>query len=218
MQNSFLEFRRYNDPALASELIDLLKSNNIAYTAEESALSFDPTFVNSQSLTDYTIKIAAADFVKVNQLLVEHEEATLSPIESDHYLLKFSNSELIDLLIKADEWSATDHALAIRLLRQRGAMPDDDKLNDLKQDYLNSLRKPAKPQTTWITVGYIFAALGGVMGLFIGWHLMKHKNTLPNGEQAYGYIEGDRKHGRRIFIIGIIGVLLALCIRIYQST
>ncbi|MFD1256827.1 hypothetical protein ACFQ3S_08460 [Mucilaginibacter terrae] len=217
MQNTFLEFRRYNDLALASELIELLKKNDIAYTAVESALSFDPTFVNSQNLTDYTVRIAAADFVKVNQLLVDHEEATLSSIEPDHYLLKFNNSELIDILIKADEWSATDHALAIRLLRLRGAMPNDDKLNELKQEYLNSLRKPAKPQTTWIIVGYIFAVLGGVMGLFIGWHLMKHKNTLPNGEQAYGYIESDRKHGRRIFIVGIIGVLFAVGLRIYRN-
>ncbi len=49
-----------------------------------------------------------------------------------------------------------------------------------------------------------------IIGLFIGWHLMSYKKTLPDGERVYGYNETDRKHAKRIFYIGI--VVLVICI------
>jgi len=216
MQNTLLQFRKFDDPALAENLIALLVANNIPYQSEENKLSFDPSFgAVSETSTEYVVKIAPADFERANEIIIAHEEETLDEIDKDHYLHQFTDKELTDVLIKAEEWSLADVVLAGRLLKERGVAADAETINNLKQQHLAELRKPAEPQTTWIIMGYILAPFGGVLGVFIGWHLMNHKNILPNGEYVYGYIERDRKHGRIIFIIGVIFIVLITLFRIF---
>lgn len=217
MQTQFLQFRKFDDPALAENLIGLLVTNNIPYQSEENKLSFDPSFgAVPETSTEYVVKIAPADFERANEIIIAHEEETLDQIGEEHYLHQFTDKELTDVLIKSDEWSLTDVVLARRLSKQRGVAADAETINTLKQQHLAELRKPAAPQTAWIIFGYVLAPFGGVLGVFIGWHLMNHKNILPNGEYVYGYIERDRKHGRNIFIIGVIFIVLITFFRIYR--
>lgn len=65
----------------------------------------------------------------------------------------------------------------------------------------------------WIYGGYLFALLGGFLGIMIGWHLSSHTKTLPNGQQVYGYSKEDREHGRIIWILGIVMFVIWLVIR-----
>jgi len=218
MQNTFLQFKKFDDPALAENLIALLAANNIPYQSEQNKLSFDPSFgAVPETSTEYVVKIVPADFDLANEIIIVHEEETLDQIDEEHYLHQFTDKELTDIIIKPDEWSFTDVVLAGRLLTERGVATDAETINDLKQQHLAELRKPAAPQTTWIIAGYILAPLGGIMSVFIGWHLMNHKNILPNGEYVYNYIERDRKHGRIIFIIGIIFIAIITVLRILRD-
>ena len=50
--------------------------------------------------------------------------------------------------------------------------------------------------------GYVLAALGGIVGVFIGHHLNTTKKTLPNGQRVYIYNADDRAHGKWIFFLG----------------
>ncbi|MVN90790.1 hypothetical protein [Mucilaginibacter aquatilis] len=218
MQSTFIQYRKFDDPALAENLIALLIANSVTYQSEENKLSFDPSFgAVSETSTEYVVKIAPVDFELVNQLVMAHEEATLDQIEEDHYLHKFTDEELTDILIKPDEWSFTDVILAGRLLKERGAPADAETIKTLKQKHLAELRMPAPSQTNWIIVGYLLAPLGGIISVFIGWHLMSHKNILPNGEYVFRYVERDRQHGRIIFIVGIMFILIITAFRIWRE-
>jgi hypothetical protein len=68
----------------------------------------------------------------------------------------------------------------------------------------------------WIIVGYITAFLGGVLGIFIGWHLLSFKKTLPDGQRVYEYDTNARKHGQKILIIGIVCLTFGLCYKIIR--
>ncbi|WP_295767396.1 hypothetical protein [uncultured Mucilaginibacter sp.] len=95
MQNTFIQYRKFDDPALAQNLIALLIANSVTYQSEENKLSFDPSFgAASETSTEYVVKIAPVDFELVNQLVMADEEATLDQIEEDHYLHKFTDEEL----------------------------------------------------------------------------------------------------------------------------
>ena len=85
---------------------------------------------------------------------------------------------------------------------------------EFKEDKIETLKKPDEPQTFWIGIGYFFAIMGGLLGVFIGWFLTTHKKTLPDGERVYGYSESDRIHGRRIFWIGVVVIALSVIVRI----
>jgi hypothetical protein len=215
MSVNFLTFQQFNDPALAENLVELLIENKIAYEVEEEILAINPLIAINNELTKvYRVRINADDFTRVNQLLKERDDQYINDVEKDYYLFDFTNDELTGILEKEDEWSSFDHELAKKILTERGVDVDIVKLAAISESRLNELRQPEKQQTTWRYLGYFFAVTGGVLGIFIGWHLSSHKKALPNGEQIYAYNENDRKHGRIIFYLSIccfvIGVVLKI--------
>jgi hypothetical protein len=121
------------------------------------------------------------------------------------------------LVAKREEWSAFDYQLAQKILSDRGVELSEEKLSQMDQERIADLKQPEPPQTTWIILGYICAALGGLFGLLIGWHLMGHKRTLPNGETVYAYTNKDREHGRVIFFIAIVGLIVAVASQISRA-
>jgi hypothetical protein len=213
MSVNFLTFQQFNNPALAENLVDLLAENKIAYEVEEELVAINPlTAINNELTKVYHVRIKADDFTRVNQLLKDRDDQYINDVEKDYYLFDFTNDELTGILEKEDEWSSFDHELAKKILTERGVNVDMVKLAAISESRLEELRQPEPPQAFWIYAGYFFALLGGLLGIFIGWHLSSHKKTLPNGEQIYAYNYNDRKHGRIIFYIGIccfvIGVIL----------
>jgi len=218
MNPDFITYQKFNDVALAENLADILQRHNIEYTIEEESLTFNPSFVlNNELAQEYTVKINSKDFEQVNQLLLEEETANINDVEADYYLFKFTNDELIDLLTKADEWSAFDYLLAQKILTERGTVIDDNYLAELKQKRIEELKEPEASQTIWIVIGYMAACLGGILGIFIGWYLFSSKKTLPNGEKVYNYTERDRKNGRNIFYLSIIIFVITTIAKVYES-
>ena len=204
MSVNFLTFQQFNDPALAGSLVDVLVDNKIACEVEEELVAINPlTAINNELTKVYHVRIKADDFTRVNQLLKERDDQYINDVEKDYYLFDFTNDELTEILEKEDEWSSFDHELAKKILTERGVDVDIVRLAAISESRLNALRQPEPPQIFWIYAGYFLALFGGLLGIFIGWHLSSHKKTLPNGEQIYAYNDNDRKHGRIIFYTGI---------------
>jgi hypothetical protein len=216
MNPAFITYQKFNDPALAEELTQLLDGHNIEYDLEEQSFRFDPSLVLNNAAKEYAVKIRHEDFEKVNGLLKENEANNVDEIEKDYYLFSFSDDELMEVISKADEWSAFDVVLARKLLAERGKEISDQKISAIHVQRIEELKKPETSQLSWIIAGYLIA-LGGVLlpffvsaiGVFIGWHLSTYKKTLPDGERVYGYSETDRMHGKRIFYLGIIVFVLS---------
>lgn len=136
-------------------------------------------------------------------------------IDPNHYLLQFTDEELIDVLAKRDEWHADDFLLAREILNQRGFNITDKDIAILTRNRMDILRKPEQPsQTTWIIIGYVSAFLGGLLGIFIGWHLASQKKTLPNGERIYEYNAEDRQHAKIIFYGSIISTAVFVALKV----
>jgi hypothetical protein len=124
---------------------------------------------------------------------------------------------LFDILSKPDEWNEFDYQLSGLILRERGKEISSDTIDLLRKQRINELSKPDEGHRNWMYAGYIFALLGGLLGVFIGWHLSTFKKTLPNGQRVNGYNAQDRRHGRRIFIIGIIMFFISVMITIARE-
>jgi hypothetical protein len=214
MEPEFLTYQRFNDIALANELAGQLDEHGIKYYLEEGPQVFNPSFALNNALKEYEVKIKAADFEKVNQLLRDDESKNTNNVDKDYYLFAFSNEELIDVITKADEWNAFDVVLARKILAERGKPFDDKAITAIKEKRIEDLKKPEPSQSGWIVVGYVFAVLGGFLGFFIGWYLFTYKKTLPDGERVYGYIESDRRQGKIIFYLSFIGLIVAIILKI----
>lgn len=218
MIENFIAFRNFPTLNQAKELELLLNENNIKTVLGDNIPPLDITFSGSTLQNQYEIKIDPSDFKKAEAVLEKDTENLLDTIDEDYYLLSFTNEELYEILLNSDEWNVFDYKLAQKLLTDRGKTIDSEMLTSLKNERLKILAKPEENQKAWIIAGYIFALLGGGIGIVIGYSLWRSKKTLPNGERIYSYNAEDRKNGQRIFLISIIIFPLALILRILYNT
>lgn len=217
MEPEFITYQKFNDPALAEELVELLAKYDIDYKVQEESTGFDPSLAMGNEAVDYAVKIKSSDFERVNKVLTEYDEKNIKGVDADYYLFGFSDDELIEVVTKADEWSTFDVVLARKMLDERGKNLSDEEIAMIHKKRLDDLKTPDPPQTFWIIVGYIFAFCGGVLGFFIGWHLSTFKKTLPDGERVYGYIESDRKHGKQIFYLSFLGLAIVFIFKLLPA-
>jgi hypothetical protein len=208
MTEEFITFEKFSNKNSADEFVKLIEEEKIEYFLENNSLSFDPTFANNGFGTEYCLKIKKEDFDRVNQILLEKSEKEINEIEKDYYLFTFSDEELIDVISKSDEWNAFDVSLAKKLLKEKGVDISSKRVEEIKEQRILELAKPEKKHLGFLIFGYISALFGGLWAIFIGWHLLTYKKTLPNGNRIYAYSKDDRKHGNRILITGIVFFVL----------
>lgn len=216
MKEDFITFQKFSNQNSAIELGVFFNENKLDYLLEDNSLSFDPTFANNDFGKEFCIKIKKYDFDKANNLLIEKSGNEIFEIEDNHYLLSFSDDELFDVILKRDEWNSFDVSVAEKLLKERGKEVTQEKIEELKNARILELSKPEQSQKGYIIVGYIFSVLGGLLGMFIGWHLLIFKKTLPNGNRIYAYSDNDRKQGNRILILGGIFLVIWLIYRLIK--
>ena len=214
MENQFSVFKKFASIEQARELISFLNSNTIETELSNNIAPVDNILIGNSLNQEFEIKIKLSDFDKANKLLEAVAEDQISTVDSDYYLFDFTDDELYDILLKQDEWNEFDYFLAKKLLSQRGKPIDDNLINSLNKKRLNELSKTEVNQKPWIIAGYIFAFLGGFLGLIIGYVLITSKKNLPNGQRIYSYNNVDRKHGKTIFYIGIVMLSFYILLRI----
>ena len=214
MENDYAIFRKFPSIAEAQELEVFLNNHNIESVLADNLAPVDVHYSGSTLLHEYEVGLKLVDFEKAEALLQKNAENILDQVEKDYYLFDFTDEELYDILLKSDEWSSLDYTLAVKILEDRGKTIDTVVLKNLKTQRLADLSKPEDNQTSWIIGGYIFAFLGGLIGLIIGYSIWTSKKVLPNGEKVYSYSENDRNQGKNIFYIGIIVFPITLIIKL----
>ncbi len=204
MSENYSIFKKFSVLEQAKDVEQLLRDNNIDTIIADNVPSVDSNFGANPLNNEIEIRIKQSDFDKASKILESQVENLINTIDDDYYLLSFTDDELYDILLKSDEWSEFDYSLSKKLLKERGKSIDDELLKSLKLKRLKELAKPEGNQNSWIIAGYIFAILGGFLGLIIGYFLWTSKKTLPNGQKVYSYYPKDRKHGKYIFYISLI--------------
>jgi len=84
------------------------------------------------------------------------------------------------------------------------------RMDNIQQDGIQEINKPEASQKNIIIAGYVFALLGGLVGVFIGQYLAGYRKTLPNGEVVLAHSESVRKQGKYIMTLGTV-MLLVMC-------
>jgi len=210
---AFAVYKRFYKKDEAAALTDILGENGIRFEIVEDRDNLDSLYGDKQFSLQYFVKIDSSNFEKADSVISKMSEIALDKVDKDHYLFTFTDDELFEIVCKPDEWSSLDNQLAKKILKERGKEINQHTIDLLKKQRVAELAKPEQTQKMWIYGGYLFALLGGFLGIMIGWHLSSHTKTLPNGQQVYGYSKEDREHGRIIWILGIVMFVIWLVIR-----
>ncbi|MFY7739373.1 MAG: hypothetical protein ACOVQC_02545 [Flavobacterium sp.] len=214
MENQLSVFKKYSSIEQAQDVVTVLNSNEIETEIGNNIPPVDSLLTGNNITPEYEIKIKISDFEKANKVLQSIAEDQINQVDKDYYLFSFSDKELYDIILKQDEWNEFDYSLAKKLLSERGKSIDEELIILLKKQRLQDLAKPEENQKPWIIAGYIFALLGGFLGIIIGYVLMTSKKNLPNGQRVYSYTTDDRQQGKMIFYIGLVMLPFYIILRI----
>jgi hypothetical protein len=214
----FRSFQTLASAGAAQPLLQALEEAGIAYrtTLDTGQVAFDPSFANNQLTSKFIVQLQLADFERGSQVLNSLYQHALTQLDPNHYLFRFTDEELMDIVVKPDEWSALDVALAGQLLRKRGRDISPDALQLLRQRRVAELAQPDQDHQALVRSGYLSALLGGIIGLVIGYQLYTSRKQLPTGQRVYAYSPTDRVHGLRIMVLGTSIFIIVLAARLMR--
>ncbi|GAB3571921.1 hypothetical protein [Hymenobacter daeguensis] len=211
--SDFLPYQSFASEAVAQPLLELLGRHQVPLETGWAKPDFDVSMANNATDTRFVVRLRATDFERARQLEEAENDSLAASAAPDHYLFSFSDDELFDILVKPDEWNSYDVSLARHLLRQRGREVSADTVRLLRRNRVAEMAKPEPTQKAWIILGYFSAAIGGVLGILIGWHLHYHKKTLSDGTQVRAFSARDRVHGFRILLLGVFGLFISILLQ-----
>lgn len=216
-EQEFQAYQTFQSRDEFNDFVSLLNEHHIGFETEDYPINFISDIRNDRFSHEYIVKLKMEDFPVADKIQEELALEQLDDIPADYYLFDFSDDELFDILESKDEWSKLDYILAQKILEQRGITISDKELSMIQSERIDKLSEPEKHSPVWIAIGYISAALGGLIGIMIGWHLYNAKKVLPNGEQIPVYAQTDRNQGFYIFVVGIIVLVVAVAIRVASN-
>lgn len=201
----FEQYQKYVDMEDYQYALKILEAEKIPFKIVDKSFSMNDLNPGLRRL-EVDLYLKKEDFTKADILLIDS-------IDNQHYLFDFSDEELIEVLVKEEEWSEFDINLTVQILKERGKKIDGDFLNHIKKLRKEVQSEPDEHQKGWIIAGYGFVIGGGVFSLIIGYYLAMSKKRLDSGEKVYKFSEADRKHGQYIIILGLIFSTIYIILR-----
>ncbi|MFL9845730.1 hypothetical protein ABS766_15025 [Flavobacterium sp. ST-119] len=194
-------------PGEAEALQQLLQQNNIGCLVKTISSGLDGNFAGSYD-KDYEVRINPLDRAVVDGLVAQKVREDITKLPKDYYLYTFTNEELMEIIHKRDEWNALDYQLSLLLLQERGVEINKETIQLAEKKRIAELKQPEKVSRGWLFAGYLFACMGGLVGVVFGYILYSSKKTLPDGRVMYRYSNADRSHGRIIMIFGLTVIFM----------
>jgi hypothetical protein len=147
----------------------------------------------------------------------EYFKPLVDSVEPDYYLFDFTSEELMEIILKPDEWGDFDYQLAQKILEDRGRPVNPGHLKEFKNKRLQQLREPERTDFNSVVLGYVFVALFPPAGIFLGYMLAFSRKNLPDGSYAYSYSGTQRLHGKIILAISSVATAIMLTLAITNS-
>ena len=236
--HTFQEFENADD---AQQMALLLQQHNIPSRVEKYNPLLDQNIIGRQYNEYVQLKLAPGDFERARQVLIEATEIDMNTVDRHYMLFGLKNNELTDILAKPDEWGVYNYKLAQLILKERGVEISNGKTAELQQEHIAELSKQKSLDGIWIVLCYVFSfiallagiagsmatltavyAIGmfpGIMGVIVGWTVMRSMKTLPNGSHIITYDAGSRMHARIIFFFSLFAFVFniyVLCTGSFQ--
>ncbi len=210
MSDFFQEYKTFPTFKQAQEYIEVLDNLGIKYKLENVTPVFDPSFAGNTNNEVVLLMLKKNDFLKADKAFEVEHLIDIASIDKSYYLFTFSDSELMDVIVKKDEWNNFDYILAQKLLKERGKEISIELLDTLRSQRQKEMSRHLPFPKTLVIAGYVFAFLGGLISIFIALQILWDKKKLPDGSTMNSYDSNTIFHGRLIFLIGLIVLIITI--------
>jgi|GEM_PF-1361843 len=123
-----------------------------------------------------------------------------------------TNEELIEIYLKPENYQAHFVDLVIQELNNRNVDLSSYQLKKRhREDFYRNKYESGRPgNPTYITIGFISAMLGGLLGIYAGYVYSRSKHKYIGDGDYYVYDEKTRELGNYMMALGIVILLLVL--------
>ncbi len=133
-------------------------------------------------------------------------------IEFSERIAQMSDEGLTDVCMHPADYQEEFIEMAQQELARRGVdiSAQTAILNEKMRHEMEAIRAGRGGTSDMIMLGFVFAALGGLLGFFFGLNYAFKKRWAPDGKRYYEYNEKTRKQGMLMIGIGLLAVLIAV--------
>ncbi|MCE7996582.1 MAG: hypothetical protein HEP71_31725 [Roseivirga sp.] len=195
-----LTFKTYADQEVALSELTYLRQNGIEANLAQS---------HDNGILTFQLEVAEKD-LETSQLLLKREDLSTTN-EDSNFMADYNDQELKDIIINQVDYgqAMVDNARAVLL--ERNPQIDFSEIEQTREmEFANRLSKQQqglRARTSGIVAAYIFALMGGIIGLGAGWFIQTGKTLAVDGNKYYTYDQHSRKHGERIKWLGIVSLI-----------
>jgi len=210
MSELFVLYHSFTDAVVANEIATRIKDAGLELEFDIGTAVKDKILIGSNLEPEFKIKLQSKDFARANAVLEDYYTAQLQFVEKDYYLYSFTNTELLEIIEKRDEWGIIDYVLAKKILAENGVDISKAAIQKLDSDRLQQVAQPEALSTSWILLGYLGCLIIGIFGIFYAIAIVIAKKTLPNGLRVYTYNKATRSHGTAMIVVAIFMIALVV--------
>ena len=130
-------------------------------------------------------------------------------------VIKKSDADLISIYKHSEQYQESYVQEVEEELNKRGIEYTQFKIqNEKRKQVLDELVENGEPgNSTYITIGFISAFLGGFIGIIAGYIYSRSKRTSLSGNRYFLYDQKTRDSGSTMMWIGIVVFIISICYR-----
>ena len=111
---------KYSLSEQSKEIKNILDENKIEYVIEDNSPRVSDFIIGQILSNNIAIKISPQKFEIVNALLEKESKSIINDIDPEHPLYSFNTEELMEVILKPDEWASYEVELAKKILKEKG--------------------------------------------------------------------------------------------------
>jgi len=157
---TYIDLKEFPNKKSANKLTAMLEKNGITFQLDSSPLKFSRA---SKEDAPVIVMIQKKDVDAVNELILQSKT-----IDENHYINRFSDNDLVDVVANPENWTDEEVNLAQDVIRQRDIRITADDINTVRKNYIlkNKEEKkivPVNKSYNWFMVIGIVSILNSIL-------------------------------------------------------
>lgn len=202
MNNTVLLTKTYEDE-LTNHIRAILEQNDIDFKVVFGKNNMETT-LGMQSSNPTEFYVYKDDLGNALNLI----EGLNSSGEKEIDVEAFDDEEIKEIILNPEEWHDTIVRQAERIAKKRRLEISDNEIEENQILKLIEIQKGKSPAKTTFILMWVFAFMGGLIGLIAGLAYWISKQRAFDGKKYFVYDERTRSNGKLMFFISIFSMII----------
>ena len=220
----FETYQNFFNQQEAQPMIKLLIDHNIPYKLEHHPIYLEEFMSENKTEAAWALRIPTHFFKQINTIQ-EQLAAQITEVPPAHYLHKFDNQELQDVISNAHEWTKQDVHFAKLLLTEREGQEAVDKAEEMATQKQETIQEGKEGSKSQMYIYLLISIVGTILlnpiflvaGLAMGWYYWRDQTVDAKGDKFYTFVKSTRNFGQTIFYVGITLFLLSVLVWVFKG-